>query len=72
MYKLKSKEEIKKWIASEVIDTSEARALLNCSRQYISELVSKEKLIPIKTASTSKLFFKSDVKLIKNESDKHE
>ncbi len=44
-----------------VINAAEAAELLNCSRQYINELVKKKKLIPIKTSDKNTLFLKSDV-----------
>ena len=56
-----SADDIKKLISQSVIDTAEACEILGCSRQYINELVSKEKLIPIKTNEKSTLFMKSDV-----------
>lgn len=61
MYNFSSSEELKKFIVSEVINTSEAAAILNCSRQNIDDLVKRNKLIPIKTYPRDKLFFKADV-----------
>lgn len=61
MYTFNTKEELAKFIASEVIDTSEAAALLNCSRQNIDGLVKRGKLVPIRSLSKTKIFFKEDV-----------
>lgn len=60
-YKINSKEELAIFIASEVINTSEAAALLNCSRQNIGDLIKRGKLKPIKVFAKDKLFFKSDI-----------
>lgn len=51
-----------KSIASErIINTSEAAEILNCSRQYINELVKAEKLHPIKISDKNTLFMKSEI-----------
>ena len=44
-----------------IINAAEAAELLNCSRQYISELVKTEKLHPVKASDKSTLFLKSEV-----------
>lgn len=44
-----------------VINAAEAAQILNCSRQYINELVKSDKLHPIKTSDKSTLFLKSEV-----------
>lgn len=61
MYNFNSKEELAKFIASEVVDTSEATELLNCSRQNLDNLVKRGKLNPIRSLSKTKLFFKEDI-----------
>jgi hypothetical protein len=61
MYNFKNDEELKSFIASGVINTSEAASILNCSRQNIDDLVRRNKLIPIKIYPRDKLFLKSDV-----------
>jgi hypothetical protein len=61
MYTFNSKEELSNFIASEIVNTSEACELLNCSRQNLDRLVKLGTLVPIKVYSTSKLFFKSDI-----------
>lgn len=61
MYNFDSDEILKSFIASEVINTSEAASILNCSRQNIDDLVRRGKLVPIKIYPRDKLFFKPDV-----------
>lgn len=66
MYKFDTKKEISQFIATEVVNTPEARAILNnCSRQYINELIEKGKLTPIKFMIGDNIFFKSDVEMLK-------
>ncbi len=66
MYNFSSKEELVKFLASEVLTTFEAREIMGCSRQYLSQLVSEKKLIPIKVLSRESLFFKEDIEAFKN------
>lgn len=61
MYSFNSKEELSKFISENVVDTSEAMALLNCSRQNIDDLVKRNKLTPIRSLSKTKIFFKEDI-----------
>lgn len=61
MFNFNSKEELAKFIASEVVDTSEAAELLQCSRQNLDNLVKRGKLTPIRSLSKTKLFFKEDI-----------
>ncbi|MBU3171334.1 helix-turn-helix domain-containing protein [Clostridium estertheticum] len=65
-YEFETKDELIKFLASEVLTTPEARELLDCSRQYLSQLVSKGKIIPIKVLSRESLFFKEDLETLKN------
>ena len=44
-----------------IINASEAADLLNCSRQYVNELVKTGKLHPIKVSEKNTLFLKSEV-----------
>lgn len=44
-----------------IINAAEAAEILNCSRQYINELVKTDKLHPIKTSEKNTLFLKSEV-----------
>lgn len=61
MYNFTTDEELKQFIADNIISTSEAAELLGCSRQYINQLVKENKLIPIKKINYITLFLKSDV-----------
>ncbi len=54
-------EEMGQIVAAQVIDASEAAETLNCSRQYVSELVKLGKLHPIKATEKSTLFLRSEV-----------
>ncbi len=56
-----SLEDFRRYAAEQVITAAEAAEILNCSRQYINELVKAEKLHPIKATEKSTLFFKSEV-----------
>jgi hypothetical protein len=58
-----------KILNDEIVDSIEVRELLNCSRQYVNELVSKDKLIPIKKSKQYTLFSRSDVLKLKNKGD---
>ncbi len=49
------------FIQSEIITTAEATTLLNCSRQYLDELVSKGKIKPVKTINRVRLYWKDDI-----------
>ena len=44
-----------------IVNTQEAAELLNCSRQYIAELVKGGKLHPLKASEKSTLFLKSEI-----------
>lgn len=56
-----SSEDFTRFVQLRVINTTEAAELLNCTRQYINELVKKKKLTPIKSSDKNTLFLKSDV-----------
>lgn len=61
-YQFESDEELKVFIAENVITIMEAAEILNCSRQNIDRLVDvSKKLTPIKRTQRDKLFFKPDV-----------
>ena len=60
-YKFNSKEELTNFIISEVINTSEALEILGFSRQYLSELITKGKIKPIKDLPRDRLFYKHDI-----------
>jgi len=61
MYHFTTDEELKQFIADNIISTGEAAELLGCSRQYINQLMKENKLIPIKKINYITLFLKSDV-----------
>ena len=56
-----SKEHLIAFIQSEIITTAEATSLLNCSRQYLDELVSKGKITPVKTINRVRLYWRDDI-----------
>ncbi|MGN7360357.1 helix-turn-helix domain-containing protein [Paenibacillus sp. SAF-054] len=61
MYNFSSKEELKEWIAREVIGTAEAMEIMNCSRQNVHSFVKSGKLKPVKDTGRERFFLKSDV-----------
>lgn len=56
-----SAEDFRAFVSERVITAAEAADLLNCSRQYINELVKTDKLHPIKSSEKNTLFLKSEV-----------
>jgi hypothetical protein len=54
-------EDFKVFATERVINAVEAAEILNCSRQYINELVKNNKLHPIKATEKNTLFLKSEV-----------
>jgi hypothetical protein len=56
-----SVEDLRKFMADEVVTTSEATEIIGCSRQNLKQLVDRGTLIPIKQTSKERLFLKSDV-----------
>lgn len=60
-YNFKAKEDLIDFISSEVLTTSEVIELLDCSRQYVNQLVNQGKLVSIKRVGNTTLFFKPDV-----------
>lgn len=54
-------DDFKIFATERIITATEAAELLNCSRQYINELVKSDKLHPIKRTEKSTLFLKSEV-----------
>ena len=51
------------FVQKRVMDTTEAAALLNCTRQYIGQLSAKGKLRPIKSGSNNSLFLAADIEI---------
>lgn len=60
-YTFNDKEHLINFICNEIITTAEATTILNCSRQYLDELVSKGKITPIKTINRVRLYWKNDI-----------
>lgn len=54
-------EDFKTFASERVINAAEAAEILNCSRQYINELVKTDKLHPIKATGKNTMFLKSEV-----------
>lgn len=63
-YTFDNKDHLLDFICNEIITTAEATSLLNCSRQYLDELVSKGKITPIKTINRVRLYWKNDIDLL--------
>ncbi|MGL4363092.1 MAG: DNA-binding protein [Cellulosilyticaceae bacterium] len=56
-----NKENLITFIQKEIITTAEATNLLNCSRQYLDELVSRGKITPVKTINRVRLYWRDDI-----------
>ena len=56
-----SYDQLKNFLASEVVETSEAASLLGCSRQYVDQLVREQKLVPVRLLKNNKLFLRADI-----------
>ena len=54
-------EYFRSFVENNLIDTTEACDLLNCSRQYINELVKTGKLKPVRATDKNTLFLKKDI-----------
>ncbi len=54
-------DDFKCFISEELVNSSEAAELLNCSRQNIDDLVKRGKLRPVKQSEKNKLFLKDEV-----------
>lgn len=65
-FKFQNKEELIKFIQNEIVDTTEAIEILECSRQNLNNLVKRGVVVPIKEFSKSKIFFKEDILKRKN------
>ncbi|WP_331281325.1 DNA-binding protein [Paenibacillus sp. UNC451MF] len=61
MYQFESKQALVEFLASEVIDTSEALEILECKRQNLSYHVARGNISPIKALKKETLYLKSDV-----------
>ena len=56
-----SSSDFKDFVEHRIINTAEAAELLDCSRQNINDLVTRNKLHPIKATGKNTLFLKSEV-----------
>ncbi|PGA10242.1 DNA-binding protein [Bacillus mycoides] len=61
MYNFESKDELIKFVKDEIVNTSEALEILECSRQNLNKLVKSGTLVPIKEMVRDRLFFKEDI-----------
>lgn len=61
MYTFNSKDELAKWISHEVVGTSEAMEIMDCTRQNLHKFVQNGKLVPIKDTGRERLFLRSDL-----------
>lgn len=66
-YHLGSKEEVKDFIKSEVLVTSEAMEILDVSRSRMSVLIKTGKLEPVKKLGNVSLFLRADIEEKKKE-----
>jgi hypothetical protein len=57
----KSREELERFMADEIVNTAGVMELLNCSRQNVFDLIRRGKLKPIKETPKERLFLKSDI-----------
>ncbi len=53
--------EMTKYIQNEVINTSEALEILQCSRQNLNDLIKRGVITPIKDLPRDRLFYKEDI-----------
>ena len=67
-YNIQNKEDFVKLVQSEVLTTSEVLEILGISRQTLSSLVKREKIVPIKELTRDKLFLREDIERRKEES----
>lgn len=69
-YSFENRDDLSQYIQSEIINTTEALDILQCSRQNLNNLVQREVLKPIKDLPRDRLFFKEDIIKRKNDMDK--
>ncbi|KGX88014.1 helix-turn-helix domain-containing protein [Pontibacillus litoralis] len=60
-YCFNNADELRKFMETEVVTTTEAVELIGCSRQNIKQLVDHGTLVPIKQTPRERLFLKEDV-----------
>lgn len=61
MYKFETKEELIKFVNDEIVNTSEALEILECSRKNLNRLVKSGTLVPINEMVRDLLFFKEAI-----------
>jgi len=66
-YSFNTREELTKYIQSEIINTTEALEIFQCSRQNLNNLVKRGVVTPIKDLPRDRLFFKEDIVIRKND-----
>lgn len=69
-YSFNSREKLTEYIQDEIINTTEALEILQCSRQNLNNLVQRGVITPIKDLPRDRLFFKEDIVKRKNDMDK--
>lgn len=69
-YSFKNRDELSEYIQQEIINTSEALEILQCTRQNLNNLVQRGVIKPIKDLPRDRLFFKEDIIKRKNDMDK--
>lgn len=60
-YYFESVDELRAFLETEAITTSEAVEIIGCSRQNLKQLVDHKTLVPLKQTSKERLFLKDDV-----------
>ncbi|MFP4976370.1 helix-turn-helix domain-containing protein [Paenibacillus sp. CN-4] len=61
MTPFENQEAMSKWVEENILFTSEAMEVMNCTRQNLHHFVQKGRLVPIKTVGRERLFLRSDV-----------
>ena len=70
MHTFKSREELVQFVQSEILNTTEALEILQCSRQNLNDLVKRNVITPIKDLPRDRLFLKEDIEKRKDYMDK--
>ena len=53
--------DFKEFAGGNLVSTSEAAGLMGCTRQYVDELVRRDKLHPVKTLAKDRLFLRQEI-----------
>lgn len=61
MNPFKDQQEMNEWVSENILFTSEAMEIMNCTRQNLHNFVQKGRLVPVKTVGRDRLFLRSDV-----------